>query len=143
MYIQDRRVAKFMQELTPIICLSIVQIWWSFKFPAFEKLGAPWHTLAAIIVSIAGITVIVYLLSGADKYTSQFNLEYLDGAPNASFLKKLEKILLLSVVTIGMLFAWYNDFYNMPGIYYMIQYAYCIVLFIALYRAAYRYPEVP
>lgn len=101
MYIRDRRVAKFKQELIPIICLSIIQIWWSFKFPVFERLGAPWHTLAAIIVSIAGITAIVYLLSGADKYTSQFNLEYLDGAPNASFLKKLEKILLLSLLRLG------------------------------------------
>jgi len=137
---EKERWSKFKQELIPIIYVSTFQIWWNFNFPPIIRLGTPWSTVLGLSLSIVITFVYIFTFSFADKYASQFNLEYLDGAPEpyGPILKKIERIGLIAIAHISMFFVWYNDLYGMSNIYYALCYAYCLTGFVLMARAINR-----
>jgi hypothetical protein len=104
MNITEKHLAKFKQELIPIACLSIIQVWWSFKYPVYIRLGTPWSIIVTILVSIIGIMNAVYTFSHIEELSPLFfNLKALDGMPYESIFKKISVIWSISVVVIVFL----------------------------------------
>ena len=142
MTVLDGRWAKFKQELLPILYVSIIQVWWFFKFPpTFMQVATPWNTVLMIIQSIIGISCTIFVFSFADNRLVLFNLAHLDAFPHAQVLKKIQRTIFIAAIVIGALLAWYKDFYGMSNLAYLLLYSFWIITFILLYRAAYRVPS--
>ncbi len=129
------RWPKFKQELIPIVCLSIIQIWLNFNFPFFGRWEAPWDTLLTINACVIGVIGLVYLFSFADKHFTWHKLP-----PNAHVVRKIERTLPIIMFHFAWFFMWYKDSHNMPNIYYPLIYLNCLLMFALLYRAANRSP---
>ncbi len=135
---------KLKQELLPIICLSLFQVWLTFHFPTYIRLGRPLSTIIPIFLS--GISIITYIIvfSLANNCISYLNLESFDYLPGAQFyaeiFKWLTKVSIITIAFIAMFFYWYIDFYRMPDLYYAVFYAHIIVTFVLWHRAVYRRP---
>ena len=140
MYISDKRWSKFRQELIPILFISCIQIWWSFRFFPIMRLGAPWNMILGTIGSVVGVAAILYQFSSEIKPVRLFNFDFLDEAPQplGSILKNIGRVGLVLVFHLTMIFMWYVKLYNMPDMYYVIQYVYCMIYFTLLYRVRNR-----
>ncbi|MDR3551022.1 MAG: hypothetical protein P4L31_06430 [Candidatus Babeliales bacterium] len=139
MNISQERLSKFKQELVPIIYLSMVQVWWSFNFPAFTRLAAPWSTMLSVIMSVVSIVLCIYIFTYADTYAPMFNLRY---SPNLDRIgriyRNIERISIMAIFFIIMFIVWYNDLYGMSNKNYAFCYANMIITFALMARAANR-----
>lgn len=124
MNILGERLPKIKQEVIPIVCLSIIQIWWSLTCPVFVRLGVFWWLLAAINSIAVGIFSIVWAFSKPDRFVSLFD--------------NVKSILLIISVNMGTITAWYYDYLKVSNIYYVMQIVFVCLAFALLYRAANR-----
>jgi hypothetical protein len=131
---------KFKQELPSILYLCSTQILLNFNFPVFVRLGFPLSIIAATILSIMAIFVYIYVFLFADKFAPSFNLEYLDDAPThvRDILKKIERVGLIVIAHLAMLFSWYYNIYGISNIYYAIYYVHFVTAFVLIARAIKR-----
>lgn len=139
--IAEHTMRKIKQELIPIACLSIFQIWYSFMFPAFTRLGIIWNGILGLATSILGIILILYLFSNANRFTHLFDNSHGEMYTDTAFEGYIGRFSMLLVFHMWIFFTWYYDTYHMLSIYYVLQYGYCAALFLLLYKAAYRIPE--
>lgn len=139
MNISQERLSKFKQELIPILYLSIVQIWWSFNFPPFIKLGAPWNTMLGVIISIVCILLYMYMFTYADTYAPMFNLGYSPKLDRIGRIyKNIERAWIIAIAHISLFIVWYNDLYGMSNAYYVFCYVNLIITFVLMARAVNR-----
>ena len=143
MNISEEHLSKFRQELPTIIFISTIHVWLCFNFPAYMRLGFPWSTIVAVAMSIFGITAYVIMFSSPRKFVSCLNFDQIDETLfGGRILKKIMPIWIIIVYHVTMLVMWYRNFYHMPSIYYAILYIYSVAIYILLFKAASRKPEI-
>jgi|GEM_PF-3164201 len=145
MNILQTRWSKFKQEFFTILFVSLIQIWFNFKFPAFIKLGTPLSTIVSVSCSIFTTLTCIVVFSMADQYLPQFNLKGFDTAPE-EYREKLKSALRISLFVsyhLIFLYIWWYDYYNMPSFYYVLFYVYCVIVFSLMARAITRQPLLP
>lgn len=124
-------------NIVEIVSLSIIQVWFSFWFPVYTRLGAPLNLIASSLVSIVGIACIIYLFSCPQEMIfSLFHLRSLEDIPRKERYRSISIMWSFVVFHVVMLFIWYVDACAMNGIYYLIFYFYWILLLFLLYRAS-------
>ena len=138
----DGRWSKFKQELLPIVYVSVIQLWWLYKFPpTFLQVGAPWDAVILLGQSVTAIICTVFVFSYADKLKPFANLEYINSFPHLQTFKTIQRASLLIAAIIGAFFLWYKDIYHMSNTAYILLYLFWGFTFALLYRAAYRVPS--
>ena len=139
--IVDRRWLRFKQELPSILFLSTIAIWGEFSFPNnFMNLEPPWSTAYFVLRSILGVFLVVFLFSSMDELAPNLKLEFIKDTPYASAAtsKKISVLAMITGYSVAMLFMWYINFLGRSSVYYVFGYAYFVLLWALLYRAACR-----
>lgn len=135
------KLHQLKQELIPLLYISIIQIWWNFNFPAFKRLGSPLNTLVGIGMSIISTIAYISIFIFPEKHAPSFNLEYLNNAPNKSFLKQIHRIALTLFLFCTMFVFWYKDLYQMSNTYYILCYVHWIIVFLLIAHTISRYNQ--
>jgi len=140
MNIFKNRYSNIKQNCISIICVSAVQIWFNFKFPAFIRRGTFLHIIFGVTASIITTFVCLYVFAYPERYKSFVDLEYLDDAPEQyrQLFKDLHRALLISVIIAASFYFWYTDYYGMSNTWYIILYAYWFTAFALMIRAIKR-----
>ena len=136
----ERYIPKFKQEFFSILFISVLHVWWCFKFPALTRLGFPWDIIIGIFLSIGGIIVYICMFSNTEKFAPVFYLRTFDGIPHEHVAKYSMKIWIIALTLSTMFMLWYKDFYHMPSVYYAMMYTYIMIVYVLLYRATKRMP---
>ncbi len=134
--------SKFKQEYISILYVSIIQIWFNFKFPAFIKLGTPLNTIVSLSCSIATTLCYMIVFSHANIYLSQYNLE---GSNNTQekYKKTAQKALQIGLFIwahILFFYMWRHNYYDMSAFFYALFYVHCLTVFLLIARAITRQP---
>lgn len=135
------RWAQFKEELFSILYLSIVQTWWCFKFPAFQRLGTSLSIILGIISSIFGILIYIYVFVFPERYSMLYNLEFFDDAPNAHFIKRVISRWNITLSLIVMFYLWYIDFHGMSNTYYVLCCGHWIIAYLLFIQCMERYNQ--
>ena len=129
---------RFKQEWIAIVCLSLIQIWWWFNFPAILRLTPPWNTLLALGASFVSVLVIVLLYLSMDKFAPYLKLKHIDLSPYPSQSKKNNIIVQVVLAVCSMFFVWYTNVYNMSDMYYILLYVTWFLTFMIVYSSVSR-----
>ena len=144
----QNRWSKFKQEFFIILYVSITQIWFNFKFPAFIKLGTPLNTMVSLSCSMVTTLCYIIIFSHADLYLAQFkqmqyNQKKCNDAQEDYYIKIIQKALqttlFLAAHTI-FFYIWIYDFYGASNLYYALFYVHCVTIFLLMARAINRQP---
>ena len=138
----DRRWLIFTQEFPSIALLSAIAIWDGFNSPGLMNLGVSWNIINSVIKSSFGIILVVYLfVFQIDKFAPYIKLEYIKDTFHASAATN-RKVAILALITedsIGIIFMWYaRHLLGISNFYYVSIWAYLVLMWALLYRAACR-----
>ncbi|HJZ24576.1 MAG TPA: hypothetical protein VJ201_09080 [Candidatus Babeliales bacterium] len=138
MNILDKRCQNLKREFFSVIFLSLIQIWWCFNFPAFMRAEYPWRLILSFSTSIISIAGILFLFMFIDQIAPVIKLEHIDSSPNPSLSKIIYIMACITAAFLALFFAWYKDLYGMSNTHYALFYFTWLIIYILVYRAAYR-----
>lgn len=129
------RWPQFKEEWPTLAYLTVVQIWLSFNWPVFVRLGSPFNIVVPVLVSIACTIFHTYVLLFPECLVRQMSLEFFDDFPDPVFFKRMHRAFMVAIFHLVYLYMWYIDCYRMPTIWYFVSYVYSVITYMLIYNA--------
>lgn len=137
MEISQSRLSEVKKNFYSIFFLSGLQIWWAFNYPLYQRLRYPWNIVISLLIGIIGTIAIIYLFSDPKKHVSNLQHGKIDETIYGhNIIKKLMPMWGAFVYFLTLFLIWYNNFFKMASLYYLILIVYTILSFVLLMRAA-------